>query len=120
MECLSKWLVSTLPPIRNWCRAQKEAKESTKGKESLWVVEAPVRIILQMHTPVRTSQCWSRQTPCGLGVCIWMHLVKGTAPSLGRPTPGEVKQDKSSGGSVHTTNTLSAPQRVRMCKGEGQ
>ena len=30
----------------------------------LWLLEAPVRkIILQMHTPARTSQCWGRQTP---------------------------------------------------------
>ena len=36
----------------------------TNGKESLWVLEAPVRkILLQMHTPARTSQCWSLQTP---------------------------------------------------------
>ena len=28
------------------------------------LLEAPVRkMILQMHTPARTSQCWSRQTP---------------------------------------------------------
>ena len=32
--------------------------------ESLWLLEAPVRkVILQMHTPARTGQCWSRQTP---------------------------------------------------------
>ena len=48
----------------------------------------PGKIILQMHTPERTSQCWSRQTQHGLGVCIWMHLVNGTgnSPSLGQPT----------------------------------
>ena len=46
-----------------------------------------------------------------------MHLVNGTSP--GRPTPGVVKQDKSSGGSVDTTKTRSDPQRVRMCSGEG-
>ena len=41
------------------CRAQKEEKERTKGTESLWLLEAPVRkIILQTHTPARTSQCW--------------------------------------------------------------
>ena len=54
------------------------------------VLEAPVRkIILQMHTPASTSQCWSRQAPHGLGVCIWMHLVNGTgnSPSPGQPTP---------------------------------
>jgi len=87
----------------------------------LWLLEAPVRkIILQMHTPARTSQCWSRQTQHGLGVCIWMHLVNGTgnSPSPGQPTPGVVKQDKSSGGSVDTTKTRSDPQRVRMSSGE--
>ena len=73
-----------------------------------------------MHTPARTSQCWSRQTPHGLGVCIWMHLINGTgnSPSPGQPTPGVVKQDKSSGGSVDTTKTRSGPQRVRMSSGE--
>ena len=90
-------------------------------KESLWLLEAPVsEIILQMHTPARTSQCWSRQTPHGLGVCIWMHLVNGTgnSPSPGRPTPGVVKQDKSSGGSVDTTKTRSGPQRGRLSSGK--
>ena len=49
-----------------------------------------------------------------------MHLVTGTgnSPSLGRPTPRVVKQDKSSGGSVDTTKTRSDPQRVRMSSGE--
>ena len=58
--------------------------------------------------------------PHGLGVCIWMHLVNGTgnSPSPGRPTPGVVKHDKSSGGSVDTTKTRSDPQRVRMSSGE--
>ena len=43
---------------QKWCRAQKEAKEGTKGKESWWLLEAPVRkIILQMHPPAHTSQC---------------------------------------------------------------
>ena len=57
----------------------------------------------------------------GLGVCVWMHLVNGTgnSPTPGRPTPGVVKQDKSSGGSVDTTKTRSDPQRVRMSGGEG-
>ena len=74
---------------RKRCRAQKENKERKNGKESLWLLEAPVRkIILQMHTPARSSQCWSRQTQHGLGVCIWMHLVNGTgnSPSPGQPT----------------------------------
>ena len=40
------------------------------------------------------------------------------SPSPGQPTPGVVKQDKSSGGSVDTTKTRSGPQRVRMSGGE--
>ena len=74
---------------RKWCRAQQEAKERTKGKESLWLLEARVRnMILQMHIPVRTSQGWSRHTWHGLGVCIWIQMVNGTgnSPSLGQPT----------------------------------
>ena len=74
-----------------------------------------------MHTPVRASQCGSRQTQHGLRVCIWMHLVNGTgnSPSPGlSPTPGVVKQDKSSGGSVDTTKTHSDPQRVRASSGK--
>ena len=49
-----------------------------------------------------------------------MHLVNGTgnSPSPGRPTPGVVKQDKSSGGSYDTTKTRSGPQRVRLSSGE--
>ena len=39
-------------------------------------------------------------------------------PSPGQPTPGVVKQDKSSRGSVDTTKTRSGPQRVRMSSGE--
>ena len=42
----------------------------------------------------------------------------GSSPALGQPTPGAVKQDKSSGGSVDTTETRSDPQRVRMSSGE--
>ena len=38
--------------------------------------------------------------------------------SPGRPIPGVVKQDKSSGGSIDTTKTRSGPQRVRMSGGE--
>ena len=49
-----------------------------------------------------------------------MHLVNGTgnSPSPGQPTPGVVKQDKSSRGSVDTTKTRSDSQRVRMSSGE--
>ena len=54
------------------CRVQKEKKERKNGKESLRLLEAPVRkIILQMHTPARTSQCWSRQTRHGL--CVHLN-----------------------------------------------
>ena len=49
-----------------------------------------------------------------------MHLVSGTgnSPSPGQLTPGVVKHDKSSRGSVDTTKTRSDPQRVRMSSGE--
>ena len=49
-----------------------------------------------------------------------MPLVNGTgnSPSPGQPTPGVVKQDKSSGGSVDTTKTRSDPQGVRMSSSE--
>ena len=45
-----------------------------------------------------------------------MPLVNGTgnSPSPGQPTSGVVKQDKSSRGSVDTTNTHLDPQRVGM------
>ena len=34
-----------------------KGKERTKGRESLWLLEAPVRkIVVQMDTPARTSQ----------------------------------------------------------------
>ena len=53
----------------------------------------------------------------GASGCPW-STARATAPSPGRPTPGVVKQDKSSGGSVDTTKTRSDPQRVRMSSGE--
>ena len=56
--------------------------------------------------------------PHGLGGCIWMHLVNSNSPSPGRPTPGVVKQDKSSRGCVDTTKTRSGPQRIRMSSGK--
>ena len=43
----------------------------------------------------------------------------GNGTSPGQPTPGVVKQDKSSGDSVDTTKKRSGPQRVRMSSGEG-
>ena len=45
-------------------------------------------------------------------------MARATAPSPERPTPGVVKQNKSSGGSVDTTKTRSGPQRVRMSGGQ--
>ena len=53
----------------------------------------------------------------GASGCPW-STARATAPSPGRPTPGVVKQDKSSGGSVDTTKTRSGPRRVRMSSGE--
>ena len=49
--------------------------------------------------------------------CTW-STARATAPSPAQPTPGVVKQDKSSGGSVDTTKTRSGPQRVRMSGGK--
>ena len=70
--------------------------EGEQGKEKrermIVVVRSPCqenwKIIVQMHTPARSSQCWSQQTQHGLGGCIWMHLVNGTgnSPSPGQPT----------------------------------
>ena len=70
------------------------------------------------HTPAQVGGVG--KPPHGLGVCVWMPPVNGTGngPSPGRPTPGVVKQDKSSRGSVDTTKTRSDPQRVRMSSGE--
>ena len=52
--------------------------------------------------------------------CPPLHPVNGTgnSPSLGRPTPGGVQQDKSSRGSVDTTQARSDPRRVGLCSGE--
>ena len=49
-----------------------------------------------------------------------MHLVNGTgnSPSPGQLTPGVVKQDKSSRGSVDTTKPRLDPQRDGMYDGE--
>ena len=53
---------------------------------------------------------------CASG-CTW-STARATAPSPGQPTPGVVKQHKSSRGSVDTTKTRSGQQRVRMSSGE--
>ena len=65
--------------------------------------------VLESANPRMDSECASG--------CPW-STARATAPSPGRPTPGVVTQDMSSGGSVDTTNTRSGPQRVRMCSGE--
>ena len=113
----------------NYCPPRKTGADRSSRAVIVWcnppppqkLLEATVRkIILQMHTPARSSQCWSRQTQHGLGVCIGMHLVtgKGNSPVSGTDDPGVGKQDKSSGGSVDTTKTRLGPQRVRMSSGE--
>ena len=68
------------------------------------------------HKPVLESANPRTDLECASG-CIW-STARATAPSSGRPTPGVVKQDKSSGGSVDTTKTRSGPQRVWMSSGE--
>ena len=61
--------------------------------------------------------CQPPPPPPAFDGCTW-STARATAPSPGRPTPGVVKQDTSSGGSVDTTKTRSDPQRVRMSSGE--
>ena len=68
------------------------------------------------HKAVLESANPRMDSGCASG-CAW-SMARATAPSPGRPTPGVVKQDKSSGGSVDTTKTRSGPQRVRMSSGE--
>ena len=65
--------------------------------------------VLESANPRMDSECASG--------CPW-STARATAPSPGQPTPGVVKQDKSSGGSVDTTTTRSDPQRVRVSSGE--
>ena len=69
-----------------------------------------------MHKSVLESANPRMDSECASG-CTW-STARATAPSPGRPTPGVVKQHKSSGGSVDTTKTRSGPQRVRMSSGE--
>ena len=64
--------------------------------------------------PLLENPRMDSERACG---CTW-STARATAPSLGQPTPGVVKQDQSSGGSVDTTKTCSDPQRVRMSSGE--
>ena len=106
-------------------------------KKRLWPwrgQRAGERCPLSTHRQERRSLCGppsppfhSRQPvdPCRPSSLKWRpppppHPVNGTgsSPSPGQPTPGVVKQDKSSEGSVDTTKTRSGPQRVRMSSGE--
>ena len=106
-----------------WSEANRRRRLQTATRPGVMPPPPPPpgNMILQMHTPARSSQCWSRQTPA------WTRSVHLDAPGQrhgqqprlrdNRP-PGVVKQDKSSGGSVDTTKTRSGPQRVRMSGGE--
>ena len=84
----------------------RSSPEYRSPPPALWLLEAPVRkIILQMHTPARSSQCWSRQTPA------WTRSVHLDAPGQRhgqQPVSGTADpQSRSSGGSVDTTKTRS-------------
>ena len=79
------------------------------GKWSCQCTRQRAQVSAGVRNPRMDSECASG--------CTW-STARATAPSPGRPTPGVVKQDKSSGGSVDTTETRSDPQRVRMCKGK--
>ena len=98
-----------------------QSAEGGKGKDKRERIIVVVRSPCRENYPAdaRTSQCWSRQTQHGLGVCIWMPGQRHRQqPVSGTADQGVIKQDKSSRGSVDTTKTPSDPQRVRMCKGE--
>ena len=95
-------------------QSAKGGKEKDKRERIIVVVRSPCQ-----KNPADVSAGVGKPLH-GLGVCIWMHLVNGTgnSPSPGRPTPGVVKQDKSSRGSVDTNERRSDPQRVGMNSGE--
>ena len=74
--------------------------------------------LARVFTGAHKSVLESAMDSEGASGCPW-STARATAPPPGHPTPGVVKQDKSSGGSVDTSKTRSGPQRVRMCSGEG-
>ena len=80
----------------------------------------PDQMLQSTGDVVRRRQCTNRTRQSSALTNTTPPLVNGTgnSPSPGRPTPGVVKQDKSSGGSVDTTKTRSGPQRVRMSSGQ--
>ena len=100
---------------RKQCRAQKEAKGRTKGKDSLWLLEAPVRkMVLQMHPPARTGQCWSRQTPA------WTRSVPLDAPGQRHGQQLRLRDGRppeSSNRTSHPGAPLTRPQHVRAHRG---
>ena len=65
-------------------------KGKDKGERFIVVVRSPCQenYPADAHTSAH-SQCWTRQTQHGLGVCMWMHLVNGMgySPALRQPTP---------------------------------
>ena len=79
--------------------------EGGKGKDKR------ERIIVVLRSPCQEN--WRAQVSAGVGMDSECASVNGTgnSPSLGRPTPGVVKQDKSSGGSV------TRPKHVRTHRG---
>ena len=103
-----------------------QSAEGGEGKDKRERIIVVVRSPCQENYP---SRCTPQRAQVSAGVgkppldsecvpgCTW-STARATAPSPGRPTPGVVKQDKSSGGSVDTIKTLSGPQRVRMSSGE--
>ena len=114
------------PPPQQICSPQMvQGAKGGKGKderERIIVVvrspcqENPADAHTSAHKSVLKSANPRTDSECASG-CPW-STARATAPSPGRPTPGVVKQDKSSGGSVDTTKTRSDPQRVGMHNGE--
>ena len=81
--------------VLSWNRKVQKIVHQKKPPPPQPSVEAPVRkIILQMHTPVRTRQCWSLETPaCTPSVQLdapgqrhGRQPVSGTADPLSSPT----------------------------------
>ena len=117
-----------LRPVRDWYRCVYEVcacgRGVGEGNQSdriapFFRCSKPIQLLVAVR-------CWCRDSgdyppapmdsECASG-CT-RSTARATAPSPGQPTPGVVKQDNSSGGSVDTTKTRSDPQRVRMSSGE--
>ena len=104
------WPVKVLPP--------KSRPPLPEGKEKRERITVFVRSPCQENYPAdaHTSAHKSGLESANTSGCTW-STAQAIAPSPGRPTPGVVKQDKSSGGSVDTAKTRSGPRRVRMSSG---